>query len=989
MKKIFTALILSLASATTSAAVVMQGIPPQPETQATYANYRTAPFTQWTFQNIGAPLNTVMIPRAGQVRVLNDKADAGLAALKLKDGYGENKTVEQIFADSSTDGVVVLKGDNILFERYYNGMSRHDQHIWFSATKSLTSTAFGILAAEHRLDLSRSPADFVPELKGSGYERVGLQDVLDHSTGIDFQENYTDPESDFLKYYGPAANMAYVPGARDAQPGKTEIYGGYDFLARFIKPDNSVEPGDVFDYNSANSDLLGWVMARISGMPAQDYFHQHIWSQIGAEHDALIAVDRAYIAVTTGGMASTTRDAALFGQLILDRGKTGGKQLIPVDWVDATLALTDKDRNKMIANKRYENSSWIAYKNMWWVINADKGEYAAVGVHGQVIYINREADVVISYFSSQEKASAADNPEFQSKLFAAQAIADYVKFSLTACGDFKNTTKTAEVSASKATIYHNGDILTMAGESPAYVEALVEKDGKIAFVGSLQIAQHKFRQAVKQDLAGKTLLPGFVDGHSHIAVGMDNISFADLNSPPAGDITTIADIVAALQQNQQQRNISNGEWVRGWGYDPDQLAEHRHPTKADLDKSFPNHPVFIHHVSGHMGVINSYALNILKIDENTPDPEGGRYVRIAGSNEPNGLVQGNAMMVLFHQFPPLDDNDKIENFKAIQQYYASHGITTAQDGFAELSYVDLLKQYDQQGLVEMDIVAQIQYLEADKLYAREGTDYKCYDGHIRISGVKVVADGSPQGKTAAMSDPYLTEVPGCEKDCKGIPYVTPEQLLDVMVEAYKRDAQVFCHANGDATIDLLLEAHSKAEKLLDKDLSEYRTVVIHSQFMRPEQLDGYKAAGFVPSFFTNHTFYWGDVHIENMGEDRAFFTSPLKAAYDKGIKFENHTDFMVTPHDQLFTVWTAVNRVSRAGKVIGPKQRVSPYIALKAITDWGAYMNFEEGIKGTLETGKYADMVVLSDNPLKVEPMAIRDIEVLKTIKQGKMIYSK
>ncbi len=557
---------------------------------------------------------------------------------------------------------------------------------------------------------------------------------------------------------------------------------------------------------------------------------------------------------------------------------------------------------------------------------------------------------------------------------------------LTACSSSQQSPASM---STKSTLYFNGDILTMVGDKPAYAESLVEKNGEIVFVGSLKEARLKYKQAQENDLRGDTLLPGFIDGHSHIAVGMDNISFADLNSPPAGDVKSIDDITTALKNNLQQRNIPEGEWVRGWGYDPDQLIENRHPTKADLDKVFPDHPVFIHHVSGHMAVINSYALKMLNIDETTEDPEGGRYVRLDGSNEPSGLIQGNAIFELFQSFPHPDEKTKKSNFKEIQTYYASQGITTAQDGFAELSYVGLLKEYDKQGLVDIDIVAQIQYLEAEKLYARKDIDFKSYDGRIKVSGIKVVSDGSPQGKTAAMSEAYHTDVPGCKKDCKGIPYVTGEQLISVMTEAYKRGAQVFSHANGDATIDLLLASHQAAEKQLAQDLSDRRTVVIHSQFMRPEQLDDYKKSGFVPSFFTNHTYYWGDVHIDNMGKRRAFFTSPLKSAYEKGIKFENHTDYMVTPHDQLFTVWTAVNRLSRKGVVIGPDERVSAYIALKAITDWGAYMNFDEAIKGTLEVGKFADMVVLSENPVKVEPIKIKDISVLKTIKQGKVIYSK
>lgn len=536
-------------------------------------------------------------------------------------------------------------------------------------------------------------------------------------------------------------------------------------------------------------------------------------------------------------------------------------------------------------------------------------------------------------------------------------------------------------------LYHNGDILTMEGDTPIYAESLIESDGNILFVGDKKEAEKKYPTSTKKNLQGKTLLPGFTDGHSHMAIGMQNIAFADLSSPPVGDVTSINELVNELIKNRKSKNIPEGEWVRGWGYDQDFLKEKRHPTKEDLDTAFPNHPVFIHHVSGHMAVVNSYALNQLQIDENTPDPDGGRYVRKKGSQEPTGLIQGNAIKSLLLMMPQEDDETMQKNFIEIQNYYAKYGITTAQDGFSEPEFIEFVKEMDSLGLVSMDIVSQIGYPFADELYKNQNLNFKEYNGHLKISGIKIVADGSPQGKTAAFSEPYLTDVPGCNHQCKGLPYLSKQELIVHISKAYSHNAQVYVHCNGDATIDLMLDSHKEAEKKLETNLNDRRTVIIHSQFMRPEQLDQYKTEGFIPSFFTNHTFFWGDVHIENMGKKRAFFTSPLKSAYDKGIKFENHTDFMVTPHDQIFTVWTAVNRVSRNGVVIGPEERVSPYIALKAITDWGAYMNFEENIKGTLSKGKLADFVILSDNPLKVAPMDIKKIKVLETIKEGKTIY--
>lgn len=408
---------------------VMDGVPPSKQSQVTFGNYREHPYSQWAFRNAGAPLNVLMVPRAGKIHPLRERFDGSIGQIPVKDANGESRTVDQILADNFTDGYLVLKGDDIRYERYFNGLTSDYQHIWFSATKSLTSTAFGILVAEGKVKLSDSPAKYIPELKGSGFERVTIQNVLDHSSSIDFKENYTDPNSDFLKYYGPAMNMARVPGGRDAEPQTTEIYGIHDFLSKFIRPNSQETAGDVFDYNSANSDVLGWLIARISGLPYDRFIQQHIWSKLGAEHDAYTVIDRAYMGIATGGFNSTLRDAARFGKMILDRGKFNGQQVVPAEWVDASIKLNAKDKEKMKNNERYKGSAWLAYKNMWWILDDRAGEYAAVGIHGQVIYVNRDADIVVVFFSSQPVASAAGNASFWSKILATQAIARTLKTS--------------------------------------------------------------------------------------------------------------------------------------------------------------------------------------------------------------------------------------------------------------------------------------------------------------------------------------------------------------------------------------------------------------------------------------------------------------------------------------------------------------------------------------------------------------------------------
>ena len=401
----------------------MQGVPPSRESQVTMANYRDYPASRWAFRNAGAPMHAVMIPRGGNIRQFAAASRPELAEFKVVDPQGEAKGFDQLFKDNYADGLVIAQGQKVLHERYFGDFSEHDAHIWFSMSKSLASTAFGLLVDQGLVDLQASPAKYIPELVGSGFERVSIQQVLDHGTSIDFHETYTNVDSDFARYYAPALNMGWMPGAADVQPDNAEIYGVHDFLGRFIKPDPDRVPGDNFDYNSANADVLGWLIARLSGQPFQDYIEDNIWSKIGAEHDAYILVDRAYMPAVTGGMNSTARDALRFGMMVRDRGEYNGQRIIPASWIDATLDVSDRLLANMQANTKYQNESWSAYHNMWWILDAAAGEYCAVGIHGQVTYINRRADTVMVWFSSQPGAASPRNPNFRAKLQAARQLA--------------------------------------------------------------------------------------------------------------------------------------------------------------------------------------------------------------------------------------------------------------------------------------------------------------------------------------------------------------------------------------------------------------------------------------------------------------------------------------------------------------------------------------------------------------------------------------
>jgi hypothetical protein len=533
-------------------------------------------------------------------------------------------------------------------------------------------------------------------------------------------------------------------------------------------------------------------------------------------------------------------------------------------------------------------------------------------------------------------------------------------------------------------IISGGPIVTLDSGSRD-IEAVAVRDGRIVAAGSVaDVSELKGDTTRQVDLAGRTLVPGFIDGHSHFAMAASAASWANLSGAPVGEMETIADVVAELKAQAGHNGAGPGDWLIGYGYDMDTLSDGRQMTRDDLDAAFPDNPVIAIHVSFHGAVLNSKAFAEINYDENTPTPEGGLIVRRQGSNEPEGLVMETAWFPAAAAIPKPQGEARFENMLAAQAMYASHGVTTVQDGAANHEDFTVYKEAAQRGDFYLDIVALGVFNEIPRFVA-EKAQYADYNGRLKLGGIKIVGDGSPQGKTAFFTEPYLTGGPGGEQNWRGEPIVDQEAMDQLLQAIYGAGLRAFVHANADAAVDVLLNSHKKFAHLAGEDP---RTVIIHSQFIRRDQLEDYAKYGMVPSFFSNHAFFWGDVHVRNLGEERAHFLSPMKSAAGLGIHFTNHHDYIVTPMDQLFTVWSAVNRVSRSGVIIGPDERITPEQALRAITLDGAWQNGEEDLKGSITVGKLADFAVLDGNPLTVDPMSIKDIRVLATYKEGELVYS-
>jgi hypothetical protein len=493
------------------------------------------------------------------------------------------------------------------------------------------------------------------------------------------------------------------------------------------------------------------------------------------------------------------------------------------------------------------------------------------------------------------------------------------------------------------------------------------------------------------DLKGRTMIPGFVDGHGHISgVGIQAVS-ANLLPLPDGPGQSIADIQRIMREFiDTSPMVKQSGLAIGFNYDDSQLTEHRAPTRQELDAVSTTVPIMLTHQSGHLGAYNSKALQMAGITADTPDPSGGVIQREADGRTPNGVMEENAhFLVAYKLLPNFTPAQTLMMIDAAQKIYMANGYTTVQDGKTDAPAMAMLVGAAKAGELKIDVVsyADLVTLKNDPILNGPLMS-KSYTDHFRIGGVKLTFDGSPQGKTAWFTTPYFQVPAGQKPDYAGYPaFPKPGEAQDWVDVAYRHNWQLLVHANGDAAIDQMIATTAAAQKRFPG--ADRRTVLIHGQYLRAGQIPQIKALGIFPALFPMHTFYWGDWHRQSVaGPERAEFISPTGALLKAGMKFSIHHDAPVTFPNSM-RVWdSAVNRTTRSGYVLGPKERLSPMEALHAMTIWPAYQYFEEGSKGSLEVGKRADMVVLSANPLTVPPATLKDLKVLETIKDGRTVFA-
>ncbi len=529
-------------------------------------------------------------------------------------------------------------------------------------------------------------------------------------------------------------------------------------------------------------------------------------------------------------------------------------------------------------------------------------------------------------------------------------------------------------------LYINGNILTMTSESPV-ASGFAVTGNRFRAVGTKDVLRRATApQSPIVDLGGRTVIPGFIETHCHLSLYAITQLQADCRTPPNQSIQDVLERIS-----NKAAAYGRGNWVRGWGFDDTLIDTKQHLTRGDLDAAAPHNPVFISHASGHLAYVNSEALRIAGIGPDTHQPING-VIHKDGRGLPTGLLmEDGAMGLVTRHFPAYDDKQLRTAMKKAVAMYFQAGITSAHD--AAIGYFQegrqVLRAYHELAL-SGQLKLRVYLTIVEKLYRKLrhlgiGTGFG--SPNLRIGAVKFFQDGSIQAYTAALSEPYFNK-----SDIRGDLLFAQEDLDRLVAKYHSLGDQIAVHANGNLAIESVLLAFEKAQQCHPRP--DARHMLVHCQLPSLDHIRRMRKIGVIPTFFANHIHYWGDRHERLfLGPERAARINPLATASKEGLAFTLHSDLPITPVDPLFSIHCAVNRITREGRVIGDKERISPADALLSYTRNAAYCSFEEMDKGTIQPGKLADFIILSDNPLGVSSDRIKDIRVLETVVGGRSVF--
>lgn len=525
-------------------------------------------------------------------------------------------------------------------------------------------------------------------------------------------------------------------------------------------------------------------------------------------------------------------------------------------------------------------------------------------------------------------------------------------------------------------VVRGGQILTLDRDNTV-AQALAALHGRIVAVGSNQEVSDLIGPRTQVlDLAGETVIPGFHDAHCHIL--LFGLSLVEVNARPA---TTIAEVVAAVTGHV--RKTPPGKWVRGGGYNENKLAERRHPTRHDLDPVSPHHPVWLVHISGHMGVANSRALELAGITRDTSDPEGGHIARDE-HGEPTGLLQETAQELVKRVLPPYTLEETKAALAAAGGRMAAEGITSAQDAWAGWIAPEEFRAY-QEAVVE-GLLPQRVWLMVDVERLRIGDTrfdfaFGLHTGfgneRLCLGAIKIFNDGSLIGRTAAMSQPYVDP-----PDTKGFLVKSEETICEQVRLAHAGGWQVAMHAIGDRAVEVALDA---IEAAMGPEARRYRPRVEHCGVLRPDLIERIRRLGAVIVTQPRFIYELGDGFRAALGEERLRLTYPLASL--RGLPVAFSSDRPVVDGAPLRGIQAAVTQRTARGTPYMPQESISVEEALRWYTLGAAYSAFAEKELGSLEVGKWADLVVLAADPRQMKPERISEIQVLATVVGGEVIW--
>ena len=537
-------------------------------------------------------------------------------------------------------------------------------------------------------------------------------------------------------------------------------------------------------------------------------------------------------------------------------------------------------------------------------------------------------------------------------------------------------------------IWAGGPVLTM-NDAAMRAEALAAKDGRILAVGTAaEVMAHRGPGTEVIDLGGKALLPGFFDAHGHVFMGGLQALSANLLAPPDGEVTDIPALLATLREwvAANEAAVRAANLIIGFGYDNASLAEHRHPTRAELDQISSEIPVYIVHQSAHLGVANSKALEIAGITRDTPDPPGG-VIRRGPDGEPDGVLEENAAQPGGGEAPEpgrarRGQGHGAGRVRALGALRLHHGRGGPLDS-AHRRGAAAGRGGGRSARSTSSPTPTSWSTATTSRPTRAGPTGTGCGSAGPSSPSTARRRASPPGATGPTTPRSATT----RRAIVGYPSVTNPQAIDAVDWAFANGVQLLTHANGEAASDLLIAAIDAATT--KHGPADRRPVLIHGQFLREDQVDAIDRLDVFPSLFPMHTFYWGDWHRDHtVGPALADDISPTGWVTARGMRFSTHHDAPVAFPDSMRVLDATVTRRSRSGDIIGPAQRVDVLTALKAMTIWPAFAHFEDEAKGSLEPGKLADLVVLSADPTAVDPESLDRLQVVETIKEGTTVYA-